>query len=182
MIVKMCTVAAHMVQALVGYILMLAAMSYSLELLGSVLLGLGLGYATFFDLDDHDLLEGGHGGRYEEVGQEDNEDDANDAGNGTATGGAVGLVGAGTPSSTCCDVAGRGPPRRAFQFLRSPVPTLAGIGMSNRRISPREGSGSDGNDGDIDEADAAMAVHGGRHGDGADNLSLHEDDKMTPLL
>ena len=52
-------------------------------------------------------------------------------------------------------------------------------------MSPRDGGGtSDGNDGDADadEADAAMAVHGGRHGDGADNVSLHEDDKMTPLL
>ena len=190
-IVKLCTVATHMVQALVGYILMLAAMSYSLELLGSVLLGLGVGYATFFDLD---YMYEGNGD--DEVGREEegdqDEDPANVDGTTTITNPGSGNGRNGNPSgtsiSTCCDVAGRGPPRRrAFQFLRSPVPTLlAGVGGSHRRMSPREGGGtSDGNDGDADadEADAAMAaLHGGRHGDGADNVSLHEDDKMTPLL
>ena len=193
--VKMCIISTHIVQALVGYVLMLAAMSYSLELLGSVLLGLGIGYATFFDLDDKDGHTSNDG--YDEVGQEDDEDDdpANDGtttttaarggGNGHRTGnGNTAVGGVGTSSTSCCDVAGRGPPRRAFQFLRSPVPTLAGAGI-NRRMSPRNRGTSDGNDGDADEANAAtsMAImHGGSHGDGADNLSLHEDDKMTPLL
>ena len=42
----------HGVQALVGYILMLATMTFSLELLGCVILGLSLGFALFYDDDD----------------------------------------------------------------------------------------------------------------------------------
>ena len=61
---------------------MLAAMSYSLELLGSVLLGLGIGYATFFDLDHGDGHTSNDG--YDGVGQEDDEDD-DPANDGTTT-------------------------------------------------------------------------------------------------
>lgn len=45
----------HGMQALVGYILMLATMTFSLELLGCVILGLVLGFALFYDDDDNDL-------------------------------------------------------------------------------------------------------------------------------
>ena len=45
----------HGLQALVGYILMLATMTFSLELLGCVILGLVLGFALFYDDDDNDL-------------------------------------------------------------------------------------------------------------------------------
>lgn len=42
----------HVVQALVGYILMLATMTFSVELLGCVILGLGFGFALFYDDED----------------------------------------------------------------------------------------------------------------------------------
>jgi Ctr copper transporter family len=42
----------HGVQALVGYILMLATMTFSVELLACVILGLGTGFAIFYDDDD----------------------------------------------------------------------------------------------------------------------------------
>lgn len=45
--------ALHATQALVGYILMLATMTFSVELLLSVVAGLGVGYATFYDDRDH---------------------------------------------------------------------------------------------------------------------------------
>ena len=184
--VKLGILTTHTLQALIGYILMLAAMSYSLELLGSVLIGLGVGYATFFELDGG-LDEGndGYGGLdgdgddygYEEV---EDDDDANDdtttparsgGRNGNYASNSTSTATAGAASS-CCDVPGRGPPRRAFQFLRSPVTTLAGVGRK-MRDEHSEHNGTD-------QADA-LALHGS-DGDGADNLSLHEDDKMTPLL
>jgi hypothetical protein len=44
----------HGVQACVGYVLMLATMTYSLEFLFSVVLGLGIGYTIFYnELDNH---------------------------------------------------------------------------------------------------------------------------------
>lgn len=42
----------HGLQALVGYILMLATMTFSVELLACVIVGLGLGFAVFYDDDD----------------------------------------------------------------------------------------------------------------------------------
>jgi len=41
----------HGVQALLGYVLMLAGMTFSIELLLSVIIGLGIGYAVFFSND-----------------------------------------------------------------------------------------------------------------------------------
>ena len=132
-------------------------------------------------LDGDDAVVGGYGGDYgyEEVGGDD--DDANDGtttparsgdrnGNYASNSTATATVGA---ASSCCDVPGRGPPRRAFQFLRSPVTTLTGVGRNRRGDEHSEHNGTD-------QADA-LALHGS-DGDGADNLSLHEDDKMTPLL
>jgi hypothetical protein len=45
----------HGLQALVGYILMLATMTFSLELLGCVIVGLVIGFALFYDDVDDDL-------------------------------------------------------------------------------------------------------------------------------
>jgi copper transporter 1 len=42
----------HGLQALVGYILMLATMTFSVELFSSVILGLGIGYSLFYSDDD----------------------------------------------------------------------------------------------------------------------------------
>ena len=42
----------HGIQALVGYILMLATMTFSIELLTCVIVGLGLGFALFYDDED----------------------------------------------------------------------------------------------------------------------------------
>jgi len=42
----------HGFQALVGYVLMLATMTFSFEILACVILGLALGYAIFYDEDD----------------------------------------------------------------------------------------------------------------------------------
>ena len=42
----------HGIQALVGYILMLATMTFSIELLVCVIVGLGLGFALFYDDED----------------------------------------------------------------------------------------------------------------------------------
>ena len=42
----------HGLQGLLGYLVMLAVMTYSAELLFSVVLGLALGYATFFQLEE----------------------------------------------------------------------------------------------------------------------------------
>lgn len=42
----------HGIQAFLGYILMLATMTFSLELLFSVVLGLSTGYAIFFQTED----------------------------------------------------------------------------------------------------------------------------------
>ena len=188
---------------------MLAAMSYSLELMGSVLVGLGIGHATFFDLDYDLRADGGNGNAgCDGAGEEDEEvgDDADVADDGTTTPGSGGgggggggggnnggnhagnnaaagaAIGAGT--SSCCDVPGRGPPRRVFQFLRSPIPALAGVGKGRAISGPTE----DGVDSEVvcEDEDAVyypkrMAFHKPRNSD-PDNLSLHEDDKMTPLL
>ena len=43
----------HGLQALVGYLLMLATMTFSVELLLCVIVGLGLGFAIFYDDDDN---------------------------------------------------------------------------------------------------------------------------------
>jgi hypothetical protein len=43
----------HGVQALVGYILMLAAMTFSVELLACIIFGLGTGFAMFYDDEDN---------------------------------------------------------------------------------------------------------------------------------
>ena len=43
----------HGVQALVGYILMLATMTFSVEILACVIFGLGTGFAIFYDDDDN---------------------------------------------------------------------------------------------------------------------------------
>jgi len=42
----------HGLQALFGYILMLATMTFSVELLLCVIVGLGIGYAAFYDEQD----------------------------------------------------------------------------------------------------------------------------------
>ena len=42
----------HGLQALVGYILMLATMTFSVELLFCVIVGLGIGFAIFYDDED----------------------------------------------------------------------------------------------------------------------------------
>ena len=42
----------HGVQALLGYVLMLATMTYSAEILLATVVGLATGYAVFFTLDD----------------------------------------------------------------------------------------------------------------------------------
>lgn len=42
----------HGMQALVGYVLMLATMTFSVELFLSVIVGLGVGYAIFYDDND----------------------------------------------------------------------------------------------------------------------------------
>jgi hypothetical protein len=42
----------HGLQAFVGYVLMLATMTFSVELFFCVLLGLGMGYAIFYDEQD----------------------------------------------------------------------------------------------------------------------------------
>jgi hypothetical protein len=42
----------HGLQAFVGYMLMLATMTFSVELFFCVLLGLGIGYAIFYDEND----------------------------------------------------------------------------------------------------------------------------------
>ena len=198
---KMGLVGAHVLQAWMGYVLMLAAMSYSLELLGSALVGLGIGYATFFDLDPYedDDDDDGHGHGYDEVGGEEEEEGAAEGnagmtaalpeGSGGNNGNGIhtGRRDAGAPSS-CCDVAGRGPPpRRAFPFLQSPVPTtLTGVGNGRRRTTSDTrgmGDANDNNDNDADIADARTLQGGNHNCDGAaDNLRLHEDDKMTPLL
>lgn len=49
----------HGAQALFGYIIMLATMTFSLELLSCVILGLGIGYGVFFQTDDV-FRESGH--------------------------------------------------------------------------------------------------------------------------
>jgi len=46
----------HGTQALTGYILMLATMTYAAEFLLMTVLGLGIGYAAFFTYDDNFLL------------------------------------------------------------------------------------------------------------------------------
>jgi len=49
-----CAIASlHTLQALMGYVLMLVTMTFSLELLLTVIVGLGLGYFLFFSEDDH---------------------------------------------------------------------------------------------------------------------------------
>mmetsp|Transcript_13917 Transcript_13917/g.21704 ORF Transcript_13917/g.21704 Transcript_13917/m.21704 type:complete len:327 (-) Transcript_13917:67-1047(-) len=48
-----CAIASlHTLQALLGYVLMLVTMTFSLELLFTVILGLGVGYFLFFSEDD----------------------------------------------------------------------------------------------------------------------------------
>jgi len=202
---KAVLVSAHVLQALLGYVLMLAAMSYSVELLFSALVGLGVGYGLCYDMDydgaenshddeDDDEEEEGYD-EEEEYGDDEREMDAREEHGVTAASG----MGAGT----CCDFAaataaagatssatgrrggGPPPPRRAFRFpgLRSPVPTLAGVMDGTRR---REG-GEDG-DGDAHQPLLLPAAQDAEEGEGrastntADYLRLQEDDKMTPLL
>jgi hypothetical protein len=52
----------HGGQALAGYILMLATMTFSVELLFSAITGLALGYAVFFQTEEHHLsnFDSGH--------------------------------------------------------------------------------------------------------------------------
>jgi hypothetical protein len=50
----------HGSQALTGYILMLATMTFSIELLLSAVFGLALGYAIFFQTEEHYLGDSGH--------------------------------------------------------------------------------------------------------------------------
>jgi hypothetical protein len=50
----------HGSQALTGYILMLATMTFSIELLSSAVFGLALGYAIFFQTEAHYLGDSGH--------------------------------------------------------------------------------------------------------------------------
>jgi hypothetical protein len=50
----------HGSQALTGYILMLATMTFSIELLLSAVFGLALGYALFFQTEEHYLSDAGH--------------------------------------------------------------------------------------------------------------------------
>lgn len=50
----------HGGQAFTGYILMLATMTFSIELLLSAVFGLALGYAIFFQTEEHYLGESGH--------------------------------------------------------------------------------------------------------------------------
>jgi hypothetical protein len=50
----------HGSQALTGYILMLATMTFSIELLLSAVFGLALGYALFFQTEEHYLGNSGH--------------------------------------------------------------------------------------------------------------------------
>jgi len=52
--------ALHGSQALVGYILMLATMTFSVELLFSAIVGLSLGYAIFFQTEQHYLESSAH--------------------------------------------------------------------------------------------------------------------------
>jgi hypothetical protein len=50
----------HGSQAFTGYILMLATMTFSIELLLSAVFGLALGYAIFFQTEEHYLGDSGH--------------------------------------------------------------------------------------------------------------------------
>lgn len=50
----------HGSQALTGYILMLATMTFSIELLLSAVFGLALGYAFFFQAEEQYLADSGH--------------------------------------------------------------------------------------------------------------------------
>lgn len=52
----------HGLQAMAGYLLMLIAMTFSLELLGSVVAGLATGYGIFFKLPPISAAADGHGG------------------------------------------------------------------------------------------------------------------------
>lgn len=52
---RICLPSMHAFQALLGYMLMLAMMTFSIELLFAVVLGLGVGYAIFFQ-DYFDVL------------------------------------------------------------------------------------------------------------------------------
>lgn len=61
-LVRWTIVLLHGLQALVGYILMLAIMTYSVELFLVVILGLAVGYAIFFGRD----MGGGGGGEHDE--------------------------------------------------------------------------------------------------------------------
>ena len=80
-------VGSHVLQALCGYALMLAAMSYSVELLGSALIGLGIGYALCFEVDspggwadgeEIDIGGGGDGGDAEDDTNEDDDPEESD--------------------------------------------------------------------------------------------------------
>ena len=189
-------VGSHVLQALCGYALMLAAMSYSVELLGSALIGLGIGYALCFEVDspggwadgeEIDIGGGGDGG--------DAEDDTNDEDDheerdlevdrhrgARATTPRSSEPGAGTQ---CCTGGGggRGPPRRAFRF-RSPVPTLGGgVRSPDRRRRQSGGNNHNGDGNGVGDAHPPGFVQVSQEeGADADYLRLQEDDRMTPLL
>eukprot|EP00957_Ditylum_brightwellii_P158723 12080873-Ditylum_brightwellii.AAC.1 len=46
---KVITVSMHGAQALLGYMVMIATMTFSIEMLLSVIFGIGIGYSLFFD-------------------------------------------------------------------------------------------------------------------------------------
>ena len=191
-ILQSAVVGSHVLQALIGYVLMLAAMSYSAELFCCALLGLGIGYAMCFEAE---LLPGWDVGDDiddDDNGDEDAEDDNEDA---NAPEGDRHRGARATPprsrrdattavngAGTCCGAGGgagtgRGPPRRAFRF-RSPVPTLGGVRPADRRQSGGIQNGDDSNDG----AHPPGFLHVSQEEGADDYLRLQEDDKMTPLL
>jgi len=111
LVLRIVIVSTRMLQAAVGYVLMLAAMSYSVELFGCVVLGLALGYCLCFDVDT--------GG-------------GDDGGRGEISAGQSGGGGAGT----CCDFSGRGPPRRAFLLPGSRGGGAEGVDESDDDSNP----------------------------------------------
>ena len=175
-ILQSAVVGSHVLQALIGYVLMLAAMSYSAELFCCALLGLGIGYAICLEAEPPGWEDGGvdiDGADNDgDIDSNDANDDANDWDVDRAT--SRRSAGAGTQ---CCAVGagGRGPPRRAFRF-RSPVPTLGGA----RPDRTRRGGDPNGDD-DEDDGGAHHPVCLSEEG-AEDYLRLREDDKMTPLL
>ena len=175
--IKMTAVGSHVLQAGCGYVLMLAAMSYSVEMLISVLFGLGVGYAACFEQElpgsDGDI-DNDNDADDDIIGNDGNDENELDVdrhrGDRATPRNSSGTTGAGT----CCGVGagGRGPPRQAFRF-RSPVPTLEGVGPNRRRDEMNQNI----EDGDDAQHPVFLSEEGAD-----DYLSLQEDDKMTPLL